>query len=206
VFDAVIFDADGTLLDSLWIWNSITVNLLKAKGIVPPVDINAILAEKSVEEGIIYLLDRFKLDETKQSMQVWYDKTLQQWYGEKVKLLPHAEEVLAFLKDRQIEIFVASATDRPLLEACFSNNGILPLLSGIVSEKEIGIPKREPAFYSETARRLHLDRTGSLVVEDAVHAATSAMKAGFATVHIGTGKLDGVPYNITDLRELEAIV
>lgn len=57
----IIWDADGTLLDSMEIWDHAPDHYLETLGIEPEPNLGEILFEMSLEQGAKYLIDRYHL-------------------------------------------------------------------------------------------------------------------------------------------------
>ena len=71
-FEAAIFDLDGTLLDSMGIWEQIDISFLRKRNLSVPEDYAAKISSLSFEETAKYTIARFKLNEkAEEIMQEW---------------------------------------------------------------------------------------------------------------------------------------
>lgn len=206
MYTTIIFDADGVLLDSLWVWEKLTREYLKSHGATPPDDIHQTLTLLSYEEGCHYLIEHFHLSDDVEQMQQWYNKTLLHWYQTKVQAMDGTEEVLKHLKAKGIRMYVASASDALWLKPCLERLQLLSYFDDVKTEQEMGILKRESEFYQAVGNFWSVPRNQTLVVEDAPHAVESSVTAGFTTVHVGIEIMSQSHYNIKSLKELEQIV
>ena len=61
---AVIFDLDGTLLDSMGVWEQVDQRFLRENGVLPPAGISDRLKQMGIQEAAQYLVDAFSLPMT----------------------------------------------------------------------------------------------------------------------------------------------
>ena len=79
---------------------------------------------------------------------------------------------------------IATATDRPLIEAALKRFDMCKYFSEIFTCKSVGHSKKEPHIYREAIKSLGTDKSDTVVFEDALYAAHTAKKDGFFTVGI----------------------
>ena len=73
--EGVIFDLDGTLLDSTWVWSQIDTDFLKKRGFEVPKDYSTAIMAMGFEEVAKYTIKRFLLQETKEDVMAEWDAT-----------------------------------------------------------------------------------------------------------------------------------
>lgn len=181
---AAILDVDGTLLDSLSIWDTIGEDYLRSLGIVPRKDLSETIRDMSMAQAARYFQEEYHLDKSKPEIIGGINQMLEDFYLNTVPLKPEAKELLAFLKENRIRMTAATATDRKLVQAALKRNGVLEDFERIFTCSEIGHGKDEPHIYEEAARFLQTKKEDILVFEDALYAIRTAKKAGFHTVAI----------------------
>jgi thiamine-phosphate pyrophosphorylase len=179
-----IFDLDGTLLDSMAIWDNFGADYLQARGIVPPADLNQTLKPMSLLQAVDYFKKIFLLTDTAEEMMRQFSDQIEKKYAAEVKLKPHVAEFLADLKSRNVRMCVATATDRRQAEAALKNLGILPYFSFILSCTDAGLGKDQPEFFMQALERLGTEKNQTVVFEDALHAVITAKQAGFRVVGV----------------------
>ena len=192
--DAVIFDMDGTLLDSLPAWDHATAKYLRTRGIEMPEEINAAIQKLSLLEGARYVKEQLGLPESAEELLEAVLFSVRQHYVTDILPKPGAVELLKELKAQGIKISVATAANKDLATAAFARLGMLEYIDFMMDCEEVGTGKRDPAIYYAVLQRLGTRKERTLVVEDALYALETAKKAGFLTA----GVFDPI---YTDLEE-----
>ncbi len=177
---ACIFDLDGTLLDSMGVWEQIDMDFLTKRGLaVPPDYINAI-ASRSFSEAAEYTIAHFGLpDSADQLIREWYDMAVYA-YGHMVPLKPCAREYLALLRKHRVRLGIATSLPAGLYEPALRNHGILEWFDVICSTDEVVCGKTKPDVYLLTAEKLGVNPADCMVFEDIPQAVQSAKDAGMA--------------------------
>ncbi|MDE7390124.1 MAG: HAD hydrolase-like protein, partial [Lachnospiraceae bacterium] len=112
----IIFDADGTLLDSMKFWDSIVYERLQSLGVTPDDNLIQLLTPLSMKESVEFIKDKFKLDISVDEIIEAENKIVEKFYLTDVKLKYGVLNLLQSLQSLGIPMAVASATDRKLLE------------------------------------------------------------------------------------------
>lgn len=181
---AAIFDLDGTLLDSLWIWADIDARFLSKRGIAVPPDYMAAVCAMEYRQTAEYTIARFGLDETPEAlMQEWTDMAVGAYQSE-LKLKPKSKDVLAELKNRGIKLAVATSATPDMCLPALRRNGILHEFDAVVTTQQIGKGKAHPDVYFAAAKMLSAPPECCAVFEDSLKAVTTAKNAGFYTVGV----------------------
>ena len=177
-FKGAIFDLDGTLLDSMYIWDWVPGALVRKLGGEPPEDLPQALAELSREEAADYLIRRFRLSQTPEVLLQMVNDLVDRAYREEVPMKPGADIMLARLHQAGIPCAIATASEAFQAREALERLGLWHYFQFAVSSREYG-PKTRPDIYLEAARRLGGKPGELLVFEDALHAARTAAQAGF---------------------------
>ncbi|MBR5371583.1 MAG: HAD family phosphatase [Oscillospiraceae bacterium] len=180
----MIFDMDGTLLDSMGMWRSLDSEFLRAHGIEPPPDISDIVKTMTVEEGSAYYAERFGLGISPQQVSDEIEAMAAEAYRERLLLKPCAREFLLSARKRGIPCAVASATYSKLLAAALERLRIRQEFLCVLTPQEGYAGKDTPELYFAAAERIGAKPEEIIVFEDALHAAETAKKAGFYVIGI----------------------
>lgn len=180
----VIFDADGTLLDSMTFWDDITENLIMSMGIQPSEHLTEILTPMSMREGAEYLCSKYGLNISPEEIIEKENRLIEQFYSFSVKMRNGTLEFLKFLKKKGISSAVASATDRYLIENALKHLGILEYFKQVFSCSEIGKGKSSPKIYFAACNCINTVPGETIVIEDSLQALKTAKEAGFLTIAV----------------------
>ena len=180
----VIFDLDGTLLDSMGMWRSLDGRFLLNHGIEPPADISGIVKDMTVEAACAYYADRFHLEMTPQQIGAEVMQMSADAYRNEMQLKPGAAELLHALAERGIPFGLASVTYFELLEAALNRLEIRDLFRFVLTPRPGEPGKDEPGIFLRGAAMLGTEPRETVVVEDALYAAKTAKQAGFYTVGV----------------------
>lgn len=180
----IIFDMDGTLLDSMPTWRGIGGALLKNNGIVPPEDIDERLKELSFIDTAHYFRNDLGLKMSVEDIVAGINDLMRIAYAESVPLKVGTKEVLERLKEKGYKMCIATATDRELAVIGLKRLGILEYFDVVLSCSDIGHWKDEPIIYQEVTKRMGLKEEEVVVVEDAGYCVKTAKEAGFKVLGI----------------------
>ena len=179
-----IFDADGTLLDSMSIWRDAGARYLKTLGFTAEEGLGDILYPMTLEEGSAYLKDRYALPQTEREIRAGVVGVISGFYRHEVRGKPGVKEFLAALSEKGVLMTIATTGDRELLEAALERIGILPYFKKIFTCSELKTTKKSPYIYKAAAEYMKTPVKSTVVFEDALHAVKSAREAGFNVVAV----------------------
>ena len=178
-FDAAIFDLDGTLLDSMYVWRHIDDLFFEKRGMVSPPDYGAAQAGKSYRESAQYTIERFGFTETWQEIvQEWTDMAIDE-YACHVPLKPGALEYLTALQRAGVRLAVATALPEYLYAPCLKHLGITDRFEALCSTDETGgRGKKNGEVFLLAASRLGVAPERCAVFEDVYEGICGAKRAG----------------------------
>lgn len=176
----VIFDCDGTLIDSMGAWRAVEEGLAKTTAGVgfTSADTDA-LTTMSIPECGWYLHHKFGLGSSALDVASMITDQMLVFYSTEAQPRPGALELVRGLHERGVPLAVASSTPRPLLEVALAHTGFTPHLAAIHSVDDVGSSKREPAVYDLCRQTLGTPRRLTWGVEDAIYAIRTLNAAGY---------------------------
>ncbi|MCR5724886.1 MAG: HAD family phosphatase [Treponema sp.] len=180
----LIFDADGTLLDSMRFWMELTPRFLEKKGKTASVELETKMFAMSLEQGVAFLKSEFGLLEPEEEIKQELLSTIRGFYEKDIPLKAGAAAFLSDMKSRGLPMAVATSGNKALLEAAFTRLGVQDAFSCIVTCGELDTDKTAPAVYLTAAQRLHAKAEEIVVFEDALVPVRTAKQAGFAVVAV----------------------
>ena len=181
---AAIFDLDGTLVDSMWVWSQIDVDYLKEKGYSMPKDLRSEIVHLSFSQTAVYFKEKFNLEDSVEKISKdWHDMAFNH-YSNDVKLKLGVKDFLNNLKSFKIKIALATSNSIPLLEACLKNNGIYDYFDSITTTDEVSNGKDCPDVYLLAANKLGINPRDCLVFEDILPAVQGAKAANMKVIAV----------------------
>ena len=181
---AVIFDADGVLLDSLSVWKELGKRYITDLGYQPVAEMDEILFPMSMEQGADWLKNRFTLAYSEEKIVMDLKSRIRKYYFEEVPAKSGARELLQCLAEQKIPAAVATSSPREHICRALERNGLLSFFDKIYTTSEIGESKHSPRVYLTAAEALGTKPSRTLVVEDSLYALQTAGNAGFLTAGI----------------------
>ena len=174
-----IFDLDGTLLDSMDVWETLGDRFLIQRGVVPPPNLRSVLKPMRLAQAIAYLKQQYGLPEPIPQLIREATALIEPDYQHHIPLKPTALPFLEGLRARNIPLYIATATDRPLVEAAMRRLHIDHYFSGLITCSEVGAGKDRPDVFLRALSLLGTTQAETIVFEDALHAVETATSAGF---------------------------
>lgn len=176
---AAIFDADGTLIDSMHVWDGIGEKYLKGLGIEPEKDIDKIIADMSFADSCAYMIKSYGINKSVSEMTAEISEMVADKYRCEIPLKEGAFEYLERLREENVKICVLTASERGYITECFKRLGIMPFISFIMTCSEEGLDKNSPEVFDRAAARLGENKEDILIFEDSRNAIASAKKGGY---------------------------
>lgn len=180
----LIFDFDGTLFDSMFIWETAGDVYLRSVGKAPEDDLQRVLKPMSLRQSAAYLRERYALPLSVEEIMDGVNRTVEDFYFHTVEPKTGVIAFLEELRRRQIKLCIATATDRYQVEAALRRCGMEGYFSEIFTCTEVGRGKDRPEIFRIAMAHLRTDRETTAVVEDAYHAAHTAKQDGFPVVGV----------------------
>ena len=176
--DAVIFDLDGTLLDSMSMWRQIDIEFLAQFGIELPEDLQDCIEGMSFSETAVYFKERFKLSWSLDEIKDCWNRMAHYKYGHEVQLKPGAGDFVRKLKSVGVPMAIASSNSRELINVCLKRNQVDDYFECIMCGTD-GLPgKPAPDIYLAAAKKLGVSPVHCLVFEDIVPGILAGKNAG----------------------------
>lgn len=174
-----IFDLDGTLLDSLGVWDDVDAIFFSRRGIDVPDDYQQAVSPMAFPDIADYTIRRFNLNETPQAiMQEWNDLAFEE-YTTKVRLKPGARDYLEHLHATGAKLGVASTLMPSLRDPTLAHLGIDGLFDAVCGIEEVGgLNKDHPDLYMLVADRMGVAPGECTVFEDIVIGVRTAKRIG----------------------------
>ena len=179
MIQGVIFDLDGTLFDSMFIWDNAGESYLRSIGKEPEADLQKVLKPMSLLQSAQYIREKYDIPLSVEEIMDGVNRTVEGFYFHTVEPKPGVIDFLEELHRRNIKMCIATATDRYQVEAALQRCKMRYFFSEIFTCTEVGSGKDRPDIFRKAMEHLQTDRSNTAVVEDAYHAAFTAKQDGF---------------------------
>lgn len=163
---AVIFDLDGTLVDSMWMWKAIDIEYLGRFGLDLPSTLQKDIEGMSFSETAVYFKETFQLQDSLDKIKADWNQMAYDKYTKEVPLKKGAKEFLDYCKENRIKMGIATSNSRELVESTIDALNIREYFDYIMTSCDVAKGKPAPDVYLETARRLGVEPCNCLVFED----------------------------------------
>ncbi|MBS9525872.1 HAD family phosphatase [Litoribacter alkaliphilus] len=207
---AVLFDLDGTLIDSEWFYYKAYRSTLRLYGReLKSEDWLKEFAGKTDGQTFGLLQDKYGVRDEK---EVFFDKVREfikiQHEEEAVPLMPGATDLIHYLWDQQVVMAVVTSSKREVANYHLDKNGVRHFFSALISRTEVQNPKPHPEPYQMCMEKLNVAPQHCLALEDSPTGSASARSAGLTTFGINTHEsirksldADRVFDNLHEVRE-----
>ena len=175
---AVLFDLDGTLVDSMWMWHQIDIEYLSGFGLECPPDLEKVIEGMSFSETAVYFKERFQLPKSLDEIkQAWVEMSLEK-YRSQVPLKKGARRFLEYLKEHGILAGIATSNGQAMVEAVLESLKIRPYFQVVATACDVANGKPAPDIYLEVAKRLGVEPASCMVFEDVPAGIQAGKSAG----------------------------
>ncbi len=178
-YKAVIFDLDGTLIDSMGIWIQIDKEYLQMRNIPVPDDLfKDVKTGNSFKEICQYFKDKFALPDTIEEIGAEWTSMVEEHYKTDVKLKPGAKEFIKHLSLNNVKMAIGTSNTKYLTETVLRANGVLNYFDSIVAGCEDIKGKPFPDIFLKAAEEINVAPEDCLVIEDTLHGVLAAHNGG----------------------------
>ena len=180
----IIFDADGTLLDSMYIWEEIGERYLANRDIKAQEGLGQILYPMTLQESSMYLKENYSIDDSTDRIIKDILSLLADFYQKEALLKEGVSLYLEKMKAKGVVMGIATSGDKELLISALKRLNVYDYFSVIKTCSEYDTSKNEPLIYLKTAEILGTTPNETVVFEDVMYGIMTAKDAGFVTVAV----------------------
>ncbi len=175
---AVIFDLDGTVVDSMWMWEAIDIEYLARFGISLPPDLQKKISGMSFRETAVYFKETFDIPDSLEKIKADWNEMAMDKYCHEVPLKPGVLDFLKKLKEGGIKTGIATSNSKELAFAVLEALGLQPYFDEIHMSCEVKTGKPAPDIYLWVAECLKVAPEDCLVFEDISEGIRAGKAAG----------------------------
>ncbi len=176
--EAVIFDLDGSLVDSMWMWRSIDIEYLGKFGIPLPENLQSQIEGMSFSETAVYFKEHFAIPDSIEKIKADWNRMAWDKYTNEVPLKPGIPEFLEGCKRNGIQLGIATSNSRELVENIAEVHKLRNYFSCIMTGCDVERGKPAPDIYLAVAKALNVSPEYCLVFEDIIPGILAGKNAG----------------------------
>ena len=179
MIEGAIFDFDGTLVDSMWIWDTFGEDYLRMLEKEPKENLTEIFKTFTLEQAAEYYRKHYGVTLSVKEIVDEVNGMVKAYYANKVTLKHGVADFLEKLFAQGVKMCVATVTDRYIAENTLERLGIRKYFSEVFTAAEVGSDKNTPLIYRIARNHLQTEKSKTVVFEDAYHALMTAKNDGF---------------------------
>jgi beta-phosphoglucomutase-like phosphatase (HAD superfamily) len=176
-FKGIIFDLDGTLVDSEVVWHMAESRLLEARGYVYTLKERALVLGLRIDEGLEALRKHYGMPEPLDVLIDELNRTMAGLVEDYVVEQPGAQALIDWVVARNMPHAIASASSQIVIDAIVEHMGWLPHFPVRCSADDEARGKPAPDVYLTAARKIGVAPQDCLAIEDTPHGARAAVAA-----------------------------
>lgn len=176
-----IFDVDGTILDSMEVWNTLASQYVQSLGMVPDKNLDEIVSDMSLEQSATYLKNHYKINKQEERIISEVLNFISDFYEYEVNLMPGFKEFISHYDSINV---IGTSCDEELVKIALNRLAVLNYFEDIITCSKVNKSKNGPDFYLACAQVLKQRPEDIVVFEDADYCIDVARKVGFKVIKI----------------------
>lgn len=197
-YSCAIFDVDGTILDSMSVWQKVDEIFFSRHGLALTNDYSKKISTMGFVAAAEYTVKTFEINKTASQVIKEWNEIAEEEYKNDVMLKPHVKEYLKFIYNRNVKICIATASDPNIFVPALKRHGIYDMFENTTTLNEVKKQKGFPDIYFKAAEKNNSDVENCIVFEDLFVCVKAAKAGGFFTVGVAD------EHSITDRVKIKA--
>ncbi len=180
----LIFDLDGTLIDSNGVWVEVDKTFLSRRGAPYTKEYYEGVAHTILSNCAIFTKEYLHLEESCEEIIAEWMELAADKYGTEVPLKPHVKEYLDRCRDAGHRMAVFTACVPEHCRAAMARHGLESYFERVIYAQELGVDKKSPAIFRAVAESLGVRPKECVLFDDSLSACKAAKAAGMTVVGV----------------------
>ncbi|MDD4844427.1 MAG: HAD family phosphatase [Anaerotignum sp.] len=176
---SIIFDLDGTLIDSMPIWKNTGRNFLLNHGFAVPENLHSMVKSQTIGQTAEYFRKDLGVTHSPEEIINEIIQYVEDAYKNTIPLKPYAKEFLDKQLENGTKMCVLTASEASYIHPALERLDLLKYFQFILTCSETGYYKTEPEVFHIAMKKLGGNLENTIVFEDALYAVEGAKKGGF---------------------------
>jgi HAD superfamily hydrolase (TIGR01509 family) len=177
-FEGIIFDMDGTLVESENVWQIAEGEVLAARGIDYTDEVRQMVIGLRLDEFFDKLIKHYGLSDTNEQLQAELIERMMEMIPQHVQKKAGAQALVEWTAAQGMPFCIASSSPMAIIEAVVQSQGWADTITHLYSADAVALGKPAPDVYLYAAEKLNLRPVATLAIEDSPAGARSAVSAG----------------------------
>lgn len=180
----IIFDLDGTLIDSNTLWQEVDHEFLSRRGLTITPEYVALVTRSIFPIAAQITIDYYGVTDTPEEIMAEWEALADHHYRELVPLKSGASALLEHLKSRQLPLALFTASRPSLCYACLEHYHLTEYFDRIIFAEEIGLEKHDPACFQKLSEMLAIPPEQCTLIDDSPENCATARASGMNTIGV----------------------
>lgn len=198
----VLFDCDGTLLDSMPLWHAMERALCKRAGIELTEGLSETLNANTLTQTVSFFHEEYGVGSTSAALFEECSASLCSAYRTRVKPKPGALDLIAAFSEAQVPMAVVSSSPYMFLRAGLEHTGVMTYITLVCSAEDDDRTKRDPDYLIECTRRLNVDPRNTWLIDDSAYALEAARMAGMKALGVYDSEIAGTMQQLRQVSDI----
>ncbi|MFR0000898.1 MAG: HAD family hydrolase [Intestinibacter bartlettii] len=173
----LIFDMDGTLLDSMGFWQNLGRRYLESKGKAPENNLEKIIESMTLKESASYFKTKYNLEEDVETIIKQVLDFIEDKYLNEIPLKKGVKDFLIKAHSNGYKMCILTTSEKSQAIGALKRTGVLDLFDAVYTDRDFDLSKKNPQIYIKTCEKMDELPSDTVVFEDALYAVESAKKA-----------------------------